>query len=76
MLYPNPAQNQIRVIRQYEEPAEIEVYNSVGQHMESLNFGESNDATLDISGYQTGVYIMVITQNGQKSVEKFVKVNY
>ena len=69
--YPNPAKNVLN-LNSIELIESVEIYNILGQQV----IGQTIDATdvrLDVSGLQTGTYIMKASVNGQIGTYKIIK---
>ncbi|MEI8046636.1 MAG: kelch repeat-containing protein [Bacteroidota bacterium] len=69
-IYPNPAIKSISV--ECEENSIIELYSIQGQHIKTM-IAEGKQATIDISGYQSGMYCIQINTAKGKITRKFVK---
>ena len=71
-LYPNPAQNLIRVKGLTKGIASV--YDVTGRKvMSSIAISESEDNAIDISGIPSGVYFMVIRDKGIRNTLRFIK---
>jgi hypothetical protein len=68
ILFPNPAQNEIS-LKNDELFSRIEIINMNGKVIL-----ETKEKTIDISDFQSGIYVAkILSQNGTMSVRKFVK---
>lgn len=68
ILFPNPAQNEIS-LKNDELFSSIEIINMNGKVIL-----ETKEKTIDISDFQSGIYVAkILSQNGTMSVRKFVK---
>jgi len=70
-VYPNPAVNTVAV-RNAEIGSTIEIFNNLGQlvHSEIVN---SNNVTINIAEYNTGIYTLKNTSNETVSSQSIVK---
>lgn len=72
-VYPNPANGKVNVMfaNEKNENLSLEIMNSIGQNVKSIELGNSNDinTTIDVSNLNAGVYY-VKTSLGNKSVVK------
>ncbi|MFM7021443.1 MAG: Ig-like domain-containing protein [Flavobacteriales bacterium] len=64
MLYPNPAQHQITL--QYEGESVFELYNVQGQLV--LKGNMMNSTSIDVSSYDSGIYMLVVTSASGREV--------
>jgi|TARA_R110000737_G_scaffold347664_1_gene379688 hypothetical protein len=71
-LYPNPAENDLKIMVSGIENYSIEIYNLMGQ---SMNFESGNLNTFDVSNLSPGMYnVKVISSDQTKLITKnFVK---
>lgn len=77
-VYPNPAQNQIRLGWEAQQPAspvQLSVYNQAGQQVRRLkrNAAELQDMELDISQLEPGGYIIHLQQGEETHSGRFIK---
>lgn len=72
-IFPNPSQDNIRIQSDLIacNPCQLEIYNSLGQKNLSLEYDKRGD--LDVSGLQSGNYIVKITEGTKVFVNQFVK---
>lgn len=70
-LFPSPASTEINIrLDQSVKNANIEIYNSVGMLVKSLN--NVNDMTkVDVSGFAKGIYSVMVTANGKAFTQRF-----
>ena len=73
-LYPNPTNSNITI---YTTPNtkinQIEIYNNLGQKVQTLKGSNSNKSILNVSNYNNGVYfVKIFTSNHQVVTKKFV----
>lgn len=57
-LYPNPASEFVTFSYQTEEEFTLSVYNITGNQIHSVNLGRSGQATIDVSQYPSGIYVL------------------
>lgn len=71
VLYPNPAENRIRLIAKgfAKEESMVEIYNALGETVLSAPFSE----VLDVSALPQGMYIILIKNKTQLLQSRFVK---
>ena len=67
-VYPNPAAEMLYI--QGLEPAEVQVFNALGQKMKSYK----NTKEINVSDWAEGVYVLRITTADGKAFEKKVSV--
>ncbi|MBK9255002.1 MAG: PKD domain-containing protein [Saprospiraceae bacterium] len=71
-IYPNPAKDFIRIDAK-QVIASIEIFNSFNGLMYSANVNELTH-TVDISGWQEGIYmVQIIMEDGSRIVKRFYK---
>lgn len=72
-LYPNPASERVTVISQ--QPLNYQVYSLFGQLMDTgILSAESNNNTLSVSNYGSGMYIILCTDQSHNTyVGRFIK---
>lgn len=71
-LHPNPTQNQLTIST--EKPLdEIRIYNQLGQLMWQENSISSNQFSVDVSGFSSGIYVVQVRQGAVWQSERFVK---
>lgn len=79
-LFPNPANNQVLLNFNLEQDAEIKVmlYNQLGQEVKNIDYGllkgENQTLTVDIAEFSSGVYSVVLTQDGNKTAVRSLVV--
>lgn len=69
-VYPNPATDNIRVNLVGDGKAHIQLFNLLGQQMYSEN--ATNTALIDVSNFDTGIYVLKVTQNGKIYTSKLI----
>jgi Zn-dependent metalloprotease len=73
-IFPNPTTGKITV-QSNSEITTLELYNVNGQLMKKQNTGQKNNSELDLSFYQSGIYILKITLADKKILtRKIVKI--
>jgi hypothetical protein len=73
-IFPNPTTGKISV-QSYSEIATLELYNVNGQLMKKQDIEQKNNSELDLSFYQSGIYILRITLDDKKILtRKIVKM--
>jgi len=71
VLYPNPA-NDVLNIRGASLIENVSVYNTLGQQVLSLS-PNAEEAQVNVSQLQSGVYMITTTANGASTTQKFIK---
>jgi agmatine/peptidylarginine deiminase len=73
-LYPNPADDMIYI--RFDElnlNAQLEIFDIVGNKLNSMNVNTSDGiATLDVTNYNPGMYMLKITSGSKVRIMKFV----
>lgn len=74
-LYPNPTNNilNISIDNASELPNAIEVHNSLGQTLTKKSITSENDLSLDVSGFNSGIYFLTIIKDSEKRTLQFIK---
>jgi len=74
-VYPNPAQDvvNINLPSNLESKTSLMVYDFLGKQILSKNLNAVNN-TLEVSAWQSGVYLMQITHENSRIVKRFVKL--
>ncbi|MEY3241109.1 MAG: hypothetical protein RIR11_2547 [Bacteroidota bacterium] len=72
LLYPNPVTDQLVITNPENTHATVEIYSIFGQKLYDLILNEE-DAKIDISGFTTGMYVVVITSTTGMNTFKFIK---
>ncbi len=68
-VYPNPARETLTLV--YAVPTDVKIYATHSAHV----FYEktiTNQATIDVSGWQRGIYFITAIQNGKLNTQKIV----
>lgn len=69
-IYPNPAKNRIQVSNIDATSAEIRIFNLLGKQV--LHQAAITEKTIDISSFNSGVYIVKINADGKTKTQKLV----
>ena len=70
-VWPNPATSTINI--KGESLETVYMYNAMGQLVITLDLSDENQSTIDVSGFNSGIYFMnVISQNGNSVLKKVV----
>ena len=76
ILYPNPAKEEVKITYSLEKGQQgtVEIYNLVGEKMQSILLNnESNDKTISIVSYNSGIYIYKYIIDGElKAADKLL----
>ena len=71
-VYPNPAENQLNIIADGIQC--INVYNAIGQLVETVKVESQNQYSLSVETYPSGLYtLQIVTENGVYSRNVVVK---
>lgn len=70
-IYPNPANDFLKIDIKDNEIDQLKLFNLQGQQLKSLNF--SSKDTVDVSVLNSGVYILKVYTKHGTSVHKFIK---
>ena len=72
-LYPNPAKNAVNILSE-DDLQQIEVYNLLGQPIESITLNGGNKHIIDISNYASGIYfVKIASEKGIVTKRLFVE---
>jgi hypothetical protein len=66
-IYPNPANNEVKI--NAKDYAKVEIYNTVGQLIET-----KTSTTVDVSNYNTGIYFFKVYDIHNNSVTKRIMI--
>jgi uncharacterized repeat protein (TIGR03803 family) len=75
-VYPNPSKSSINLnLESLEQgaPAEVTIFNTLGQQMDYLTFEGGKTASIDISKYPNGNFIVMLTNAEKIYHSKFIK---
>ena len=70
-VYPNPATNQVKINLAVEGTANLSITDLSGRVLMQTTIAEPTNI-LDISGYQTGLYLINIQQGDKKGTFKLL----
>ena len=70
-LYPNPTNGRLQILN--AENTELTVYDVLGKVLMTQKLNTSNE-TVDLGQLLSGTYFVALDQNGQRRVEKVVKI--
>lgn len=69
-LHPNPTTDQIHIVLEQEGDFKILVFDTQGK----LIFSEQNTIVISLKGLPTGIYQIIVVQNGQRWSRKIIKI--
>ena len=75
-IYPNPTSDHVSIICTENSGTDsyiIVLYDALGQELRQILFLSSNQLTVDLSGYSSGVYMLKIVSDAGIFVEKVIK---
>jgi phosphoglucomutase len=72
MIYPNPAQKELKIILPPRSNSSISIVNSAGQVLKRVSTTEGL-LTVNIESLDKGMYLVYIQTNRQAIVQRFVK---
>lgn len=74
-MYPNPASNVLNIVLpdNYELNGTVKVYNTLGQMVYNGTLSSVNHYSVDVSGYQSGIYFVKLQNGSQTKTLQFVK---
>ena len=70
-IYPNPTNNRVHILN--AQNTDLTVYDVLGKVLMSQKLNNSNEV-VDLSQLLSGTYFIALDQNGQRRVEKVVKI--
>ncbi|MBF0695183.1 MAG: T9SS type A sorting domain-containing protein [Flavobacterium sp.] len=70
-IFPNPSSNYI-TIKSESAIDTVEIVNMLGQSVKSISVGQS-EFNIDVSDFETGIYLMNIKSNGVITKKRFAK---
>lgn len=71
ILYPNPADSKLFIDSQNNLIDKIEIFNSLGQTVKTINTGFDS---INISDFDSGMYLIKIYSGGKTVTKKFIKI--
>ncbi|PCJ26368.1 MAG: hypothetical protein COA97_06190 [Flavobacteriales bacterium] len=72
-IYPNPTTGQLSISFEEGTARAISISNSLGQLLLSDKIKATNQVSLDLSTYPTGIYFLQLEVDGQMIIKKIVK---
>ncbi len=72
MVYPNPAQEQINLVRSHTQPVTLEMYTDNGKLVRTESW-TTKELKLNIQELKSGLYMIQISDNGTVKTLKFIK---
>jgi len=74
-LFPNPAGRNVTVALQNDSAVQsIQIYNLLGQQLQNVTPAfENREMTIDVSGLESGTYLLQIKTNKGKTSKKLIK---
>jgi hypothetical protein len=74
-IYPNPFENQVHIVlnNSVENSTLIDVYNAMGEMVKVERVQSTHETILNFSGYNTGIYMIRVSANGETKSYKLVK---
>ncbi len=76
-IYPNPTTG-LLTLELFEtnqsSPLTLEIFNSTGNRLITKCIDQSSHHSINLSGFPSGIYIIALTGNGFKKVEKLIKL--
>ncbi len=74
-LYPNPTSDMLNIVvpDNYELSGNVVIYNAVGQQVYSSTIANTTLYSVNVSGFNSGVYFIKITKDNQTKTLQFVK---
>ena len=70
-IYPNPTSNKVHILN--AQNTELTVYDVLGKVLMTKTLNHANEI-LDLGQFLSGTYFVALDQNGQRRVEKIVKI--
>ncbi len=72
VLFPNPARDQLNLtMSDLEEPVQLKLYNVFGHLVKTIpKQSINNGISIDLTGFENGLYLLSVFQNQSKVVTK------
>lgn len=70
-VFPNPAKDQLTVSGDFNNSA-AQIVDQTGKTVQEIS-NLTSGSTIEINGLEKGIYFLVLTSNGTKSIQKFAK---
>ena len=67
-IYPNPASTEIKITSQLNGDADVRIYDMTGRCMKEVRISNINDATINISDIDKGLYLININGSFEKLI--------
>lgn len=75
ILFPNPATNSISInSADFKTILSVEIFNMLGQKLQSTFYQNSTSVTADISSLNSGTYFVTVSSERGKTTQKFIKI--
>ena len=65
-IYPNPVTTKLHIVTSNPAVSELRIYDMLGKVLKTESF--SNDATVDVSNFTNGLYIIQFSSNDGKMI--------
>ena len=69
-IYPNPATSEVKITSAINGEAEINIFDMTGRCVKNIRVANINDATIDVSDINKGVYFINVAGNIEKLIIK------
>lgn len=74
VMYPNPTANNLMLgLVQDANASNVQIMGLNGQVLETLKLERGQSTELDVAAYESGVYLVKLTNNNSSSIHKFIK---
>ena len=70
-MYPNPANDFVRIVSDLDEPAELVILDLSGKEMVREQFSGQND--IDITSLSSGIYLVQVSTESKTATHKLIK---
>jgi hypothetical protein len=70
-VYPNPAENRLHI--QHPQMTGFVISNSLGQRVETMNFGETDFRTIEIDRLKSGIHFITVQSRSGVHTTRFIK---
>jgi hypothetical protein len=70
-VYPNPAENRLHI--QHPQMTGFVISNSLGQRVETQNFGQTDFRTIDIDRLKSGIHFITVQSKSGVHTTRFIK---
>ncbi len=73
-MYPNPATSNLEIVLPSQlNNASLEVFDVLGREIYSSNFKNKSFSIIDVSAWNSGVYLVKVSNNNSTQTKRFVK---